>query len=349
MKVDDVYVAGVGVCLPATMPVEDAVAEGLYDPDEAAMSGWTGAAVAGDVPAPTLAVHAARQAIDRSGHEPGDFALLLHASSSFQGPELWPVHSYIQRHTFGGDGPGLEIKQACSGMLTGMELSCAYLARAAQPATLVTAADNFGHPLIDRWRYAAGAGTNRLTIIGDAGAAIVLSRRSGFARLLVINSMSLPELEEMYRSGVDLFPPEQTLGLPVRSGERLAHHRAQHPEAHEAGKAMLAQARVTLGKRTLADADLAPDQITRVAHIFSGGQHYIDGALGPMGIDPARGMLELGRQFGHLSACDQVVALDHLVSTRQVGPGDHVMLIANGGGSLVCAVVEILDHPSWTG
>ncbi|HEY1573867.1 MAG TPA: ketoacyl-ACP synthase III family protein [Pseudonocardiaceae bacterium] len=348
MKVDDIYVAGVGVCLPETVPVEDAVAEGRYDADEAAMSGWTGAAVAGDVPAPTLAVHAARQAVDRSGHEPDDFALVIHASTNFQGPELWPTASYIQRHTIGGDAPSLEIKQACSGLLTSIELSCAYLGRTPQPAALLTTADNFGHPQIDRWRYAAGAGTNRLTILGDAGAAVVLSRRSGFARLLVINSMSLPELEAMYRSGVELFPPEPTLGLPIRSGARLAHHREHDPDAHEVGKAMLAQARVTLGKRTLADADLAPDQITRVAHVFSGGQHYIDGALGPMGIDPARGMLDLGRQLGHLAASDHVVALDHLVTTRQVGPGDHVMLIANGGGSLVCAIVEILAHPSWT-
>lgn len=348
MIVEDVYVAGVGVCLPETVPVEDAVADGRYDPDEAAMSGWTGAAIAGDVPAPALAVDAARQALARSGHEHDEFALLLHASASFQGPELWPAHSYIQRRTIGGDGPALEIKQACCGTLSAIELSCAYLARTPQPAALVTAADNFGHPLIDRWRYAAGAGTNRLTIFGDAGAAIVLSRRTGFARLLVINSMSLPGLEEMYRSGVDLFPPEPTLGRPLRAGARLAHHREAHPQAHEAGKAMLAQARVDLGKRTLADADLTPEQITRAVHIFSGGQHYIDGALGPMGIDPARGMLEFGRRFGHLGACDQLVGLDHLVTTRQVGPGDRVMLLANGGGSLACAIVEILDHPSWT-
>jgi 3-oxoacyl-[acyl-carrier-protein] synthase-3 len=348
MKLDGMFIAGVGAYVPDSVSTEEAVAAGWYDADEAAASGWTGAAVAGDLPAPDMAVIAARQALARSGHEPGEVAIVLHGSSiGFQGPDVWPVQSYIQRRTIGGEEPALEVRQACNATLAAMELASAYLGSAAQPAAMITAADNFGHAQFDRWRYAAGAGNNRLTIVGDAGCSVILSKRQGFARLLAINSRSVPDLEEMYRSGVDLFPPEPTLGGPCRPGQRWAHYRGQHPEAFEAAKLMLSEARATLGKRTLSDAGVTPEQITRAAHVFAGGQRYITSVLAPIGIDPARGMLEFGRGVGHLAACDQIVALDHLLTTHAVGPGDHVMLLSNGGGSLMCAILEILTVPSW--
>jgi 3-oxoacyl-[acyl-carrier-protein] synthase-3 len=54
-------------------------------------------------------------------------------------------------------------------------------------------------------------------------------------------------------------------------------------------------------------------------------------------------VLEFGRGLGHLGASDPIAALDHLVATSAVGPGDRVLLMANGVGiSLSCAVIEIL-------
>jgi len=347
MRLDNMFIAGTGVYLPKVVSTEEAVERGWYGAAEAAASGWTGAAVAGDIPAPEMAVRAARVALARSAHLPADIAVVMHASNLHQGPDAWPPHSYIQRQTIGGDAPAVEIRQSCNGMLGGIELSCCYLAATGRPAALVTGADNLGTKLFDRWRYLAGAGTNRLSIAGDAGAAVVLSRRQGFARLRAINSISVPALEEAYRSGVALFPPEATLGRPANIGARLAHYRRCDPDAFEAAKDAMAKARTGLGQRTLAEAGLEAAQVTRAAHVFSGGEHYIASVLGPLGIDASRGMLEFGRRFGHLTSCDQVVALDHLVATGQVGPGDHVLVLGNGGASLACAVVEIVERPSW--
>lgn len=341
MKLDGMFIAGLGVHLPDRVSTAEAVARGLYDADEAAASGWTGAAVAGDLSAPDMAVIAARQAMERSGHRPAEIAILMHCHTLHQGPDLWPPQSYIQRLTIGGSAPAVELRQNCNGMLAAMQLASSFLAATEQPAALITAADNLGHQLMDRWRYASGAGTNRLSIAGDAGAAVVLSRKDGFAQLLAVDLLSVPDLEEMYRSGVALFPPEPTLGRQPRLGARLTHLRERDPEAFRQAKKTLAEARVTLGMRTLADAGIEPEQVTRAVHIFSGGQEYVTSVLAPLGIDPSRGMLEFGRGLGHLAACDQIVGLEHLVTTGQVGPGDHVLLLSNGGGSLACAVVRI--------
>ncbi len=347
MRLDSVYLAGVGVFLPEIVSTRDAVERGLYDAEVAAESGWTGVAVAGSLPAPDMAVLAAKQAMLRSGHQPSDFALLVHACNLPQGPDIWPAQSYIQLHTIGGDAPAMELSQNCNGMLAAMELSCCFLKMNDAAAAMVTGADNFGTPLFDRYRYSAGAGTNRASIVGDAGGAVVLSKTHGFARLRAIKSMSVPRLEEMYRSGVPMFPPEPTLGKQADVGGRLAHYREHNPEAAQAAKDALQRARTIIGGRTLAEADVDASRITRVTHVFSGGEGYIKSVLAPLGIDASLGMLEFGRRVGHLGPCDQIVGLNHLLLAGEVGPGDHVLMLSNGGASLSCAVVEIIDRPAW--
>ncbi|WP_431682742.1 ketoacyl-ACP synthase III family protein [Kitasatospora sp. KL5] len=347
MRTPGLWIAGLGTHLPPVVSARQAVARGWYDARTAEESGWTGATVAGELPAPEMAALAAEAALKRSGHPPGDVAVLLHASTMAQGPDAWPPQSYVQRRTVGGDAPALEVRQACNGMLAAMELAARWLTVDDRPAALVTGADNFGLPLIDRWRYAEGAGTNRLSILGDAGAAVVLSRHGGFARLLAVGSMSVPALEEMYRGGVPLFPPEQSLGLPVRIGERLRRHRESDPEASAAARRALDGARLAIGTRTLAEAGVTADRITRATHVFSGGVAYLESVLGPLGIDASRGLLEFGRTTGHLATCDHVVGLEHLLTTGAIGPGDHVLMMSNGGASLACAVVEIVSRPDW--
>jgi 3-oxoacyl-[acyl-carrier-protein] synthase-3 len=70
--------------------------------------------------------------------------------------------------------------------------------------------------------------------------------------------------------------------------------------------------------------------------------------VGPLGIEPAKGMLEFGRHLGHMTTSDHFAALHHLVESRQVGPGEHVLMVGNSVGvSLFAAVIEITSLPSW--
>lgn len=343
MRLDGVYFAGVAAEVPPSMPAREAVERGLYDPAAFERDGWTGAAVAGDTPAPDLAVAAARRALARSGVAAAEVALVLHACFLHQGPDAWPPAHYVQRHTVGGSAPALEVRQGCNGMLGAVELAAAYLAAGNGTAALVTGADNFGTPLVDRWRYAAGARTDRGSILGDAGTAVVLSRRPGVARLLAIGSASMPELEELYRGDHALFPPGCTVGATMDLGARLAQFAARAPAAFAAAKRALSRTRTALALRTLAEAGVPPSAVTRATHVFSGGEPYLRSVLGPLGIDPARGMLDYGRTVGHLGVSDHIAALDHLLTHRQVGPGDHVLMLANGAGiALSCAVLHIL-------
>jgi 3-oxoacyl-[acyl-carrier-protein] synthase III len=343
MLFEDLFIAGMGVFLPERVTVAAAVAAGWYDADDAGRLDWSSVTVAGDTPAADMAVRAARDALATSGHAPADIVMLLHATAYHQGPDLWSPQHYILRHTVGGSIPAVEIRQGCNGMLAAVELAACYLAASPdRTAALVTSADNWGDPLIDRWRAAPGG------LFGDVATALVVSRRQGFAKLTTMRAVSLAELEELNRGGEPLYPPGCSIGTRVDLGRRAATYKGGQDLGH-AGR-LMGDTQRELILATLEEAGLKPGDITRVAHQFVGNAHILEGMLAPFGDDAvARSVYDFGRSVGHTGANDQTSALHHLLDTGQVGPGDRVMLLGAGAGiALTCAVVEILDPPPWS-
>ncbi|MEV8330034.1 ketoacyl-ACP synthase III family protein [Streptomyces niveus] len=344
MLLSDVYLAGLGACVPARVTTEEAVAAGWYDAAEAEALGWRSVAVAGGTPAPDMAIEAAREALAASAHADADIDVLIHVSCNHQGPDLWSPQHYVLRHTVGGTIPALEIRQGCNGFLAAMEFASLYLtASADRTAALITSADNWGDPLVDRWRATPGG------LFGDVAAACVLSRRGGFARLVNVRAVSLPELEELNRGGEPLFPPGCTTGTRVDLRERAATYKGGQ-DLVDAGR-LMGETQRALIVETLEEAGLKPQDITRVAHQFVGDRQVLGRLLEPFGEDAAdKGVWDFGRGVGHTGASDQSSALHHLVSTGAVSPGDRVMLLGAGAGiSFSCAVVEILDVPAPAG
>ncbi|MFV2013187.1 MULTISPECIES: ketoacyl-ACP synthase III family protein [unclassified Micromonospora] len=182
MRWDNIYLAGTGLYLPEQQyTAEQAVADGAYDASAAETNGIRAVRVANDDEAGVvMAAAAGRQAMSRSGHDSQDIDLVLHGYVSHQGREMWSPAHYVQQETVGG-GPSvtIEMRQGCNGLLAALELGASYLAaRPDTTAALLTAGDAFRLPYIDRWK------SDDQTIFGDAGSALVLSKRQGFARLL---------------------------------------------------------------------------------------------------------------------------------------------------------------------
>lgn len=344
MKTPGIYVAGLGSYLPETTPAEEAVEQGLYDPDDYDWYGWTGAAVAGEMSAPDMAIRAAHQAVSRSRLSSWDIDLHMHAHIWPQGPQGWSPQHYILRNVTDRDAPSFMVWQACAGMLSATELAASHLiADPDRGSALVTGADNVGTPDFNRWAFGLQNG-----VIGDAASAVLLSRREGFARLVSVNSGSTADLEQLYRGNEPIFPPSSGDGRQVDFQERLKAFGADLATTVDGVVSRQGELRAEIALRTLAEAGIGPEEVTRVAHVFTGQESYLKTILDPMGVSSDKGLLEYGRQFGHTTVNDQFIGLDHLVTTGQVGPGDHVLMVAHGGGTAIaCAVVRIEQRPSW--
>ncbi|WP_327391842.1 ketoacyl-ACP synthase III family protein [Streptomyces sp. NBC_01186] len=345
MRVSDLFISGLGTYLPETVSVEQAVAQGLYPELEAELHELEGAAVAGDTPAPEMALYAAQHAFKRCGRRPTDLDLLLYVATWHQGPEGWLPHSYLQRHLTGGDLTASEIHLGCNGMFSALELAVGHLrAEPGRRAALLVAADNYGTPMTDRWRMGPGY------ICGDAASALVLTKDEGFAQLLAVRSATVPEAEELHRGAEPLFPPGILDGRGLDFGRRNEEYRQQSRAGGGGTLALFTiQQRLTeVIDATLEDAGLTVADLTRVAFMNYARDIVEQRCMVPLDLPLEKSTWEFGRTVGHCGASDQILSLDHLVTTGRLGAGDHMLLLGTGPGvTLSCAVVKVLSAPPW--
>jgi 3-oxoacyl-[acyl-carrier-protein] synthase III len=351
LRTPNISIRGVGVFVPGIVTIDQAVEQGHYPADDAELHELAGAAVAGDIPAPEMGLHAARNALDRCGQRTDELDLLLYADSWHQGPDGWQPQYYLQRHLACGDLLALEVRQGCNGMFGAMELAAAYLQGGPAPqcdararAALLVAADNFGTPLFDRWR--AGPGY----VAGDAASAVVLSTAPGFAQLLSVNSAAVAEAEEMHRGDTPLFPPGPTIGRTLDFTACNAQFR-QRALSEGQGTALLVrvhQLTLELVDRTLTEAGIEIGDITRVAYMNYSREIVEQRCMAALGLPMSKSTWQFGRKLGHLGASDQIVSLDHLIGAGALLPGDHMLMLGIGPGVTVsCAVVKIRTPPPW--
>ncbi|MEU8377045.1 MULTISPECIES: ketoacyl-ACP synthase III family protein [unclassified Micromonospora] len=341
MKVQNVFVAGVGTYLPDRITTEEAVKRGWYDEANRTHSDLHSIAVAADMPAPDMAFQAASEAMKRSAHRPEDVAALMHCPVHYQGPDTWSAPHYILHETLGGRGvPALEIHHGCNGMLSGLRLAAAQLmADPESTAVLLTAADNFSTPVVDRWRISSHY------VLADGASAALLSTRGGFAELLAVGSASNPAAEVLHRGGEPLFPPSITTGQRVDLEARSRYWAEQWANGVTPPVFHLGDLVTETVDRVLDEAGVTMAGIARVAHSGVALDQLQNGIFDPLGITAEQTVWDFSRTVGHCGASDQILALDHLVTTGAVGPGDHVLLLAVGVGIEVgCAVVKIIEE-----
>lgn len=342
MKVDDIHLAGIGTYVPSPTPVEEAVRQGWFEAGAAEDSGLVSVAVEAALPATDMAVEAARQAVDQAGHRPGDYAALLHSGVFYQGPESWSAPHYVLHRTLNQPVTAFAVGHGCLSVLTSLQLA-ANLLRAGSDgeAVLITAADNFSTPLVDRWHDSEHA------VYADSGAALVVSARGGFARLKAVGSRSVPELEGVHRGDEPLFPPARHADRPLHVGPRL---RAWGERPGAGAQDMIdavnryGELVAEVAERTIAEAGVTRDDIARVAHTGFNEDPLHALLLDPLGVSAKDGTWDYLRTIGHASVGDHVLGLAHLWRTGQVGPGDHVLLVgATEGMEAGCAVVQITE------
>lgn len=339
MRYDDLYFAGVGAWYPKRLPVAQAIADGLVEPSWQHGTGQVSVTVADDTDGqPDMAVRAGRHALQASGLPPDGIGLLLHAVAVDNGLDGWNSAAYLQQRILGRPGPAFEIRQLSNGAVAGIELAASFLAvGTGVPGALITASDCFRPPLWDRWHAEHGL------VFGDGASALVLSRTSGFARVLAIASVSDPELEGMQRGKARFRACPDPAAPPISLLERTLQF------ADDVGMPEI-QRRLHAGLRTAVrsaerETGIPITDCDHVVFPHYGRDMLRRYCLDPLGVDPARTTARWAAHIGHVGAADQFGSLHHLVATGSLKPGQTLAMIGIGGGAnWTCLLAEILTH-----
>lgn len=342
MKFEDIYLSSLGTFVPGLVTTEQAVESGWYDAEVREASGLESVAIADGLSAPEMAVLAATEALSRTDHAAEDFVALFHASAYHQGPDGWSPPHYVLNNTLQTPITALEVKHNCQGMLSALVFSAHRLASDARSsAVLVTAADNYCVPLVDRWTTAS------VSVFGDGAAAAVVSREGGIAKLLSVGTYSAPSMESLHRGSEPIFPPAVTVGRTMNFDERVKFWMEEWAKGNTPPMEHPGDVLQKALDEALEDAGVKADEIKRVCHPSATLDALRDQFLDPIGFSLDRGIWEHTRRVGHIGAADVFIGLEHLWSTRQVGPGDKVMLFTGGPGfEAGVAILEIVSEPA---
>lgn len=341
MRTEGVHLAGIGTARTGAVTTAEAVQRGWWTEQERERSGLVSISSAGETPAPDLAVEAACAALAGSGVEAAEVCGVFHSSVHPQGPDGWSAPHYINHRTVGRPVLSAEVRNGCVGAFSALELAACFLIAAPErAAALVTAADNFGTPAVDRWN------ASRQYVLADGGGALVLSRRPGFARLLAVGSVSDPELEFKHRFGEPMFPPGLTTGRRLDFRARmLAFQREAEagalPPVGDFGDIL-----ITCVERTLAEAGVKLADVGRVVHDGFTRDGVRDMFLDPLGLPEDSGIWDYTRTVGHAGPTDMIRGLEHVWRRPAAAAGDLVLLLGCAPGMEAgCAVVEFSRRP----
>jgi 3-oxoacyl-[acyl-carrier-protein] synthase-3 len=333
---DDLHVNGIGCDVGALTPVAAPLATGEFTSDDAARTGQVSTAVA-QRHGPELAVRAGAEALRQVRATTGEAvqpSLCLHAGIYHSGIDFWHAASYVRDQLGIGAGPGLtlELGAMSNSVVAAMDVAASVLrGRPDHDAALITAGDRFGGTGFPHWSTDIGI------VYGDAGSAVVVSRRPGIARIRSIASYTDPSLEGLQRGD----EPFRTASIAAHHAVDIRRRKKQWLSRRSAAEVNIrnSDAVTMVVKTALTDVGLDLPDMARICAPHYGRRLVETQVLRPLGIPEDRTMTELGLRVGHLGASDQIVALDHLLRSGEVATGDHVLLLGIGVGMTWTAVV----------
>jgi 3-oxoacyl-[acyl-carrier-protein] synthase-3 len=333
---EPLYIAGLDATIgTASLPVTNAVEAGHYEGARAEADGYL--AVAREpVRAPfEMALQTAQAALAEAKCNSGSISAMAYASIHRHGhPRLWTPASWVQRHLdISGQVPALTVMQGCNGLLQSM-IALHPLCTADDKQILLVGADRFENSGFDRWSSDYGL------IYGDAAAALVLSKQTGFARVLHLALDGAPALEELHRDPAPTIETAQSWrdDYDVRRSKRafLATH------GHTGFTAPLNDALKRLHDGLLAN----PQWNGSVDWLFTpfvGNTVRVatyDAIFGPLGRHSG---WDIGQSLGHLGTTDGWVGLENLRQRGLLKAGDRVLIVSAGVGfSCGLVLLEIL-------
>jgi 3-oxoacyl-[acyl-carrier-protein] synthase-3 len=245
-------------------------------------------------------------------------------------PGLWQPAAYLQHRLGAAHAMAWTLSFGCNGLMLGL-MQAAMLQPAMRGPALLVGADRFEGTDFDRWT------SDRGLAYGDAACGMLVSSQGGFAELNYLGVEFLPELEAMHRPDAldtagaiwDVTACKRAY-LERYGGKAFFDRLELGLDRLEAGVSAF------LEQRNISLAGVVTPFVGRSVRSTT-----YDARFHPMARVNATGF---GSGIGHTGTCDPLLGLAHLVDTRAVVPGDHVLLIGAGAGFSLSATVLRLDR-----
>jgi 3-oxoacyl-[acyl-carrier-protein] synthase-3 len=335
--VTEVFLRGVGVCLPAERyPVEAAVAAGVYDAERAERDGFTSIAIEHERYPVDMALHACQAAA--SSVPASEISSLIFTSIHRHGHKsLWPPASYLHRRLgMRSDALAYSLNHGCNSEFLAAKVAVSLLQGGAGGHVVVAGADCYENTLFDRWNSDLG------TIYGDGASAMVLSTEPALMKILCLEVESGTTLEEMYR---DPQPSPESEGsaraeYDVGSAKRAYFDRRGRDELEAVFTATLGRLREKLVEGFALDE--RPAAYVVYPNVGAGiSAAFYRNAFGDLA---RRDVWEFGRSIGHTGVSDQLIGLEHILESGALQTGERVLLVGAGNGlSAAVMLLELTD------
>jgi len=271
----------------------------------------------------TMAVAAARKALDVAGLTPADIDLIIVSTSS---PDhLVPIVSSTVQHQLGATCPAFTVVTGCTGFVYGLATGHQFIATGAYDNVLV-----IGVELISR--FVDWTDRNTCVLFGDGAGAVVLSPSNTPTGVKGIDLGSDGE------KGMSLTVPG--LGTAMKLDHDVID-RGDHYLKMD-GRTVFKFATRVMPQSTLkvlANAGMTIDDIDLLIP-HQANARIVDLAVRRLGISPDKVFLNL-QKYGNTSAASIPLALVEAYEEGRIKEGDHVCMVSFGAGlTWASAVVQ---------
>ncbi len=259
----------------------------------------------------SMAIRAARAALDSAGMEGGEIDLTILATCT---PDYgFPAGACLVQDAVGAHGGAYDLEAACSGFVYGLASACSLIQAGVAHHALVIGSEIYSRVL--DWH-------DRRTCIlfGDGAGAVVISRADrpgdlpafrlgsdgGGANMLILPGGGLAEVGE-----------DRVLARGVRMNG---------PETFKFGVRVV----VEVTEQILGDTGLSVSDIDWLV-LHQANQRIITAAAKRLGFADHQVMSNI-EHYGNTSAASIPIALDDWVKRGAVNPGQKLLMIGFGGG-----------------
>ncbi|MFE6848909.1 ketoacyl-ACP synthase III family protein [Streptomyces sp. NPDC057686] len=331
----DIFIAGTGVRLgELKMTAAEAIGIGCTSKDDVEHNGQVSTVISLDDYTPDMAVVASRNALRAAKVTPEALGAVIYGV--LKNVDINNSTSYIQRELNAMNAFGVEVRASCNGLAI-VEIACQRLR--IQPRSrpiLVTCAHKWDEEPSERWR------ASKKEMPGDGASAVILSTKSGFARLISLVTTQDPKLAFL------LAAPREFDQHPAHSKKSADHNRIQQ-EKSPANVVQRKQAGLIRAVRqALEESCISIENIDHVVvpHLYS--PLLIRETLTVGLCDLSRTTFNFARRVGHIGPGDAFAGLDYLARRGVLKPGQKIMIYSVGiGFTWSCAVLEVLSRPTY--